>query len=106
MISKKYIVFLFCWLLGGICYASFPVESETIINNIDNANPKFDFLAFLIGVFSAWTLPYSLLVLFLIKRKHIRKSLIYGWLVGILIIAALLLLLFIGAFTGVPWTIY
>ena len=46
MISKKYIVFLFCWLLGGICYASFPVESETIINNIDNANTKFDLLAF------------------------------------------------------------
>ena len=59
MISKKYIVLLFCWLLAGICYASLPVESETIINNIENPKSKFDLLAFLIGVFSAWTLPYN-----------------------------------------------
>ena len=63
----------------------FHIETETIINNIDLAEPKFNLLAFLAGLVSFWTLPFSLLVLFLIKRKHIRRSLIYGWIVGILI---------------------
>jgi len=95
MTKKKNIILLFFCFLGGICYASFPVETEKIINNIDLAEPKFNLLAFLAGLVSFWTLPFSLLVLFLIKRKHIRRSLIYGWIVGILIWAILFLLFLI-----------
>ena len=106
MIKKKNIIFLFCLLLGSICYASFPVESETIIKNMDASEPKFDLLAFFAGIFTFWTLPYSLLILFLIKRKYIRRSIIYGWIVGILIFATLLLLFFVDFFRSGTIMIY
>ena len=76
-------------------FAAFPVETQTILTDIEHDRFKLDTLGFIIGILTCLLLPYSLLLLF-VKKKHFRGSLAWGWLAGWVLILLIALLIFIG----------
>ena len=75
-------------LLGVIAFASFPLETQVILTEVDPDKFKLDTVAFIIGLlttplFIFFGLP---LVLLFINKKNFRKSLALGWLAVLVLI--------------------
>ncbi len=90
--NKKLLFIFFGVVICFPVFASFPVVEPEIVEEVF----KLDILAFIIGLLTTILLPYSLLLLLLFSKKNSRKSLVRGWLIGILAI----LLIFIYALLG------
>jgi hypothetical protein len=82
-------------LIGIVAFASFPVETQTLLTDPESERFKLDTLGFIVGILTCLLLPYSLLLLF-IRKKNFRGSLAWGWLVGFVLI----ILIFVVAFTA------
>ena len=72
-------------LIGIIAFASFPVETQTLLTDPESERFKLDALGFIVGILTCLLLPYSLLLLF-IRKKNFRGSLAWGWLAGFVLI--------------------
>ena len=79
-------------------FASFPVETQRVVLNTDPDMFRLDTWGFIIGIFSWFLLPYSL-VLLVIKKPNFRGSLAWGWLTG-LVLFLLLVFVMILSFIG------
>ena len=82
-------------LIGIVAFASFPVETQTLLTDPEYERFKLDTLGFIVGILTCLLLPYSLLLLF-IRKKNFRGSLAWGWLAGFVLI----ILIFVVAFTA------
>ena len=85
---KKIILLSLFGCLSVIAFASFPVETQVLLSEIDPDKFKLDTGAFIIGVL---TMPLFILLglpllLLFIKRKNFRKSLALGWLAPLVLI--------------------
>ena len=90
---KKAVLFCLFGCAGIFAFASFPIEAQTLIADSDPESFKLDTWGFIIGIISILAMPYSLLLLF-INKKNFRKSLVWGWLAGLVLI----ILIIIAAF--------
>ena len=80
-------------LIGIIAFASFPVETQTLLTNPESERFKLDALGFIVGILTCLLLPYSLLLLF-IRKKNFRRSLAWGWLTGFVLIILIIVVAF------------
>ena len=83
-------------LIGIVAFASFPVETQTLLTDPKSEKFKLDALGFIVGILTCLLLPYSLLLLF-IRKKNFRGSLAWGWLAGFVLI----ILIIIAAFAAI-----
>lgn len=83
---KRVLFFLFGCLSISL-FASFPVETETLLTDPDTEKFKLDAWGYIIGILTFLMLPYSLLLLF-VRKKNFRGSLAWGWLTALLLILA------------------
>ena len=90
---KKTVLFRLFGCAGIFPFAAFPIEKQTLISDSDPESFKLDTWGFIIGIISILAMPYSLLLLF-INKKNFRKSLVWGWLAGLVLI----ILIIIAAF--------
>ena len=90
---KKAVLFCLFGCAGIFAFAAFPIETQTLIADPDPEIFKLDTWGFIIGILTLILLPYSLLLLF-INKKNFRKSLVWGWLAGLVLI----ILIIIAAF--------
>ena len=90
---KKAVLFCLFGCASIFAFASFPIEAQTLIADSDPESFKLDTWGFIIGIISILAMPYSLLLLF-INKKNFRKSLVWGWLAGLVLI----ILIIIAAF--------
>ena len=90
---KKAVLFCLFGYVSVFAFASFPIEAQTLIADSDPESFKLDTWGFIIGIISILAMPYSLLLLF-INKKNFRKSLVWGWLAGLVLI----ILIIIAAF--------
>jgi uncharacterized membrane protein len=93
---KKIVLFCLLGCTGIFAFASFPIEAQTLITDSDPESFKLDTWGFIIGILTLILLPYSLLLLLFINKKNFRKSLVWGWLAGLVLI----ILIIIAAFAG------
>ena len=75
-------------LFGVIAFAAFPVETQALIVDADPESFKLDTWGFIIGILTTpllifYGLPCALLF---INKKNFRKSLLFGWLAGLVLI--------------------
>tara|TARA_B110000263_G_scaffold141072_1_gene122338 strand:- start:105 stop:407 length:303 start_codon:yes stop_codon:yes gene_type:complete len=82
---KRVVLFFLFGCLSVIAFASFPVETQALIADVDPEVFKLDTWGFIIGILTVILLPYSLLLLF-IRKKNFRGSLAWGWLAGLVLI--------------------
>ena len=80
-------------LIGIIAFASFPVETQTLLTDPESERFKLDTLGFILGILTCLLLPYSLLLLF-IRKKNFRGSLAWGWLSGFVLIILIIVVAF------------
>ena len=85
---KKIILLCLFGCLSVIAFAAFPVETQALIADADPDKFKLDNWGFIIGILTAplllfYGLPCALLF---INKKHFRKSLVLGWLAGLVLI--------------------
>ena len=85
---KRVILFFLFGCLSVIAFASFPVETQALIVDADPESFKLDTWGFIIGILTTplllfYGLPCALLF---INKKHFRKSLVFGWLAGLVLI--------------------
>jgi hypothetical protein len=93
---KRVLFFLFGCLSISL-FASFPVETKTLLTDPDPEKFKLDAWGYIIGILTFLMLPYSLLLLF-VRKKNFRGSLAWGWFTSlILLIAAIVASLYIFA---------
>jgi len=85
---KKAVLFYFFGFISVIAFASFPVEGQQLIADVDLEVFKLDTWGFIIGILTTPLLLFFGLPLFLlfINKKHFRKSLALGWLAGLILI--------------------
>ena len=76
-----------------IAFASFPVETQTLLTDPESERFKLDTLGFIVGILTCLLLPYSLLLLF-IRKKNFRRSLAWGWLAGFVLIILIIVVAF------------
>ena len=96
---KKAVLFCLFGYASIFAFASFPIETQTLITDSDPESFKLDTWGFIIGVLSLIFLPYSLLLLF-IRKKHFRKSLAWGWLAGLVLLILLVIAIELIPFGG------
>ena len=82
-------------LIGIIAFASFPVETQTLLTDPESERFKLDTLGFIAGILTCLLLPYSLLLLF-IRKKNFRGSLAWGWLTGFVLIILIIVVAFVA----------
>ena len=80
-------------LIGIVAFASFPVETQTLLTDPESERFKLDTLGFIVGILTCLLLPYSLLLLF-IRKKNFRRSLAWGWLAGFVLIILIIVVAF------------
>ena len=90
---KKIRLFCLFSLVSVISFASFPVETQVLLSEVDPEKFKLDTLGFVLGVLTLWLLTYSLLLLF-IRKKNFRGSLAWGWLAGLILTLVIILIVF------------
>ena len=90
---KRVVLFFLFGCLSVIAFASFPVETQALIADVDPDKFKLDRWGFIIGILTVILLPYSLLLLF-IRKKNFRGSLAWGWLAGLVLIILIAVLSF------------
>ena len=85
---KKLVLFYFFGFLSVIAFASFPVETQSLIIDTDPEFFKIDPWGFVIGILTTPLLLFfaAPLLLLLIKKKNFRGSLALGWLAGLVLI--------------------
>ena len=89
---KRVLFFLFGCLSISL-FASFPVETKTLLTDPDPQKFKLDAWGYIIGILTFLMLPYSLLLLF-VRKKNFRGSLAWGWLTALLLILAFIVVVF------------
>ena len=89
---KRVLFFLFGCLSISL-FASFPVETKTLLTDPDPEKFKLDAWGYIIGILTFLMLPYSLLLLF-VRKKNFRGSLAWGWLTALLLILAFTVVVF------------
>jgi hypothetical protein len=92
---KRVVLFFLFGCLSVIAFASFPVETQALIADVDPEVFKLDTWGFIVGILTWWLLPYSLLLLF-IRTKNFRGSLAWGWLAGLVLTVLIVILIFVG----------
>ena len=91
---KQFILtLLFAFLGFTTTFASFPVETQSLILDADPESFKLDTWGFIIGILTTplllfYGLPCALLF---INKKHFRKSLALGWIAGLILIILIVL---------------
>ena len=75
-------------LCGIIAFAAFPVETQVLLSEVDPEKFKLDAWGFIIGIL---TMPFLIfyglpLALLFVNKKNFRKSLVLGWLAGLVLI--------------------
>jgi len=75
-------------LCGIIAFAAFPVETQVLLSGVDPERFKLDAWGFIIGIL---TMPFLIfyglpLALLFVNKKNFRKSLVLGWLAGLVLI--------------------
>ena len=90
---KKAVLFCLFGYASIFAFASFPIETQTLITDSDPESFKLDTWGFIIGILTVILLPYSLLLLF-IRKKNFRGSLAWGWLAGLVLIILIAVLSF------------
>ena len=85
---KKLVLFYFFGFLSVIAFASFPVETQSLIIDTDPEFFKIDPWGFVIGILTTPLLLFfaAPLLLLFIKKKNFRGSLALGWLAGLVLI--------------------
>ena len=83
-------------LVSIISLASFPVETQVLLSEVDPEKFKLDTLGFVLGVLTLWLIPLYLLPLLLlfVKKKNFRGSLAWGWLAGLILTLVIILIVF------------
>ena len=84
---KKVGLLLLLSFVGLAGFASFPIESQIILTEVDPEKFKLNTVAFIIGILTFWLMflfGLPLLLLF-VKKKNFRVSLAWGWLAGLLL---------------------
>jgi hypothetical protein len=74
--------------IGLAAFAAFPVESQILLTEADPEKFSLDTWGFIIGIV---TMPFLLFyglpcALLFINKKNFRKSLVFGWLAGLVLI--------------------
>ena len=92
-------------LIGIVAFASFPVETQTLLTDPESERFKLDTLGFIVGILTCLLLPYSLGLLF-INKKNFRGSLAWGWLAGFVLVVSIVLISFFGLGGGSGLLIY
>jgi len=74
--------------IGLAAFAAFPVESQILLAEADPEKFSLDTWGFIIGIV---TMPLLLfyglpLALLFVNKKDFRKSLVFGWLAGLVLI--------------------
>ena len=87
---KKEVLFCLFGYASIFAFASFPIETQTLITDSNPESFKLDTWGFIIGILTLIFLPYSLLLLF-IRKKNFRKSLAWGWLAGLVLLILLVI---------------
>jgi ethanolamine transporter EutH len=90
---KRVVLFFLFGCLSVIAFASFPVETQALIADVDPESFKLDTLGFIIGIVTMplllfYGLPCALLF---INKKNFRKSLVLGWLAGLVLITLIVI---------------
>ena len=85
---KKIRLFCLFSLVSVISFASFPVETQVLLSGVDPERFKLDAWGFIIGIL---TMPFLIfyglpLALLFVNKKNFRKSLVLGWLAGLVLI--------------------
>ena len=85
---KKIVLFCLFACVSVFVFAAFPVEAQALIADSDPEGFKLDAWGFIIGILTTpFLLLYGLpLALLFINKKHFRKSLVFGWLAGLVLI--------------------
>ena len=91
---KKAVLFCLFGYVSVFAFASFPIEAQTLIADSDPESFKLDTWGFIIGIISILAMPYSLLLLF-INKKNFRKSLVWGWCAGLVLIILIIIAAFV-----------
>ena len=93
---KKFRLFCLFSLVSVISFASFPVETQVLLSEVDPEKFKLDTLGFVLGVLTLWLIPLYLLPLLLlfVKKKNFRGSLAWGWLAGLILTLVIILIVF------------
>ena len=91
---KRVVLFFLFGCLSVIAFASFPVETQIMLTEVDPEGFKLDTWGFIIGILTTpFLLLYGLpLALLFINKKHFRKSLAFGWLAGAVLIVIIVVL--------------
>ena len=101
----KLIICIMMMFSVNIMYASFPVDVNQGLVELNNSEPfKFNFLGFGLGLASILLLPWSLISLFFLNRmeSNFKKSMGIGAIVGslIILILSIFVLIWLG---GLDW---
>jgi ethanolamine transporter EutH len=85
---KRVVLFFLFGCLSVVAFASFPVETQIMLTEVDPEGFKLDTWGFIIGILTMpllifYGLPCALLF---INKKNFRKSLALGWLAGLVLI--------------------
>ena len=85
---KKLVLFYFFGFISVIAFASFPVETQSLIIDTDSEFFKIDLWGFVIGILTTPLLLFfgAPLLLLFNNKKYFRKSLALGWLAGLILI--------------------
>ena len=85
---KKVVLFCLFGCAGVFAFAAFPIESQTLITDSDPESFELDTWGFIIGILTMPLLYFGGLpcALLFINKKHFRKSLVLGWLAGLVLI--------------------
>ena len=98
---KRAAFFFLFGCLSITLFASFPVETKTLLTDPDPEKFKLDAWGYIIGILTFIILPYSLVLLF-VRKKNFRGSLAWGWLTALVLLIALFLAAFF-IFSGGDW---
>ena len=85
---KKIILFCLFAFVSVFVFAAFPVEAQLLIVDADPETFKLDFWGFIIGILTTPLMIFFGLpcLLLFINKKHFRKSLLFGWLAGLVLV--------------------
>ena len=93
---KKFRLFCLFSLVSVISFASFPVETQVLLSEVNYYKFKLDTLGFVLGVLTLLLIPLYLLplLLLIVKKKNFRGSLAWGWLAGLILTLVIILIVF------------
>ena len=95
---KKVVLFCLLGCASVFAFAAFPIEAQALIADTDPESFKLNTWGFIIGILTTplliiYGLPCALLF---INKKHFRKSLVLGWLAGLILLIIIVLLVSSG----------